>query len=237
MEIQQAIEIRRSIRAYGDRPVEREKLEAVLRAGNQAPIFGRLHMSVFAGPEQLQAVDAAAVAGMARSGVPFLENLAAQEGYHPLYGAAALVVLSAPGGLDEKGFNMANVSCAAENMLLAAAGLGLGSCFLMGPMAAFSDPALRARLELPEGYEPRVAPGLLLPPELTLPPRSGRMPVSPGADKQSGGRPRICTPLLTPQRGIIMRTHMSTKGNVELYREGKWCETLEGVSEQLFGIK
>ena len=101
MEIQQAIEIRRSIRAYGDRPVEREKLEAVLRAGNQAPIFGRLHMSVFAGPEQLQAVDAAAVAGMARSGVPFLENLAAQEGYHPLYGAAALVVLSAPGGLDE----------------------------------------------------------------------------------------------------------------------------------------
>lgn len=78
MEIQQAIELRRSIRAYGDRPVEREKLEAVLRAGNQAPIFGRLHMSVFAGPEQLQAVDAAAVAGMARSGVPFLENLAAQ---------------------------------------------------------------------------------------------------------------------------------------------------------------
>lgn len=111
-------------------------------------------MSVFAGPEQLQAVDAAAVAGMARSGVPFLENLAAQEGYHPLYGAAALVVLSAPGGLDEKGFNMANVSCAAENMLLAAAGLGLGSCFLMGPMAAFSDPALRARLELPGATSP-----------------------------------------------------------------------------------
>ena len=37
MEIQQAIGIRRSIRAYGDRPVEREKLEAVLRAGDRAP--------------------------------------------------------------------------------------------------------------------------------------------------------------------------------------------------------
>ena len=70
------------------------------------------------------------------------------------------MVLSAPGGLDEKGFNMATVSCAAENMLLAAAGLGLGSCFLMGPMAAFSDPALRARLELPEGYEPLVGVAL-----------------------------------------------------------------------------
>ena len=43
---------------------------------------------------------------------------------------------------------------------LAAAGLGLGSCFLMGPMAAFSDPALRARLELPGGYEPLVGVAL-----------------------------------------------------------------------------
>ena len=132
-------------------------------------------------------------------GVPFLENLAAQEGYHPLYGAAALVVLSAPGGLDEKGFNMANVSCAAENMLLAAAGLGLGSCFLMGPMAAFSDPALRARLELPGGYEPLVGVALGYAALSAPPPRSGRMPVSPGADKQSGGRPLICTPLLDTQ--------------------------------------
>ncbi|MDU6202601.1 MAG: hypothetical protein E6626_13805 [Flavonifractor plautii] len=30
----------------------------------------------------------------------------------------------------------------------------------MGPMAAFSDPALRARLELPEGYEPLVGVAL-----------------------------------------------------------------------------
>ena len=159
MEIQQAIEIRRSIRAYGDRPVEREKLEAVLRAGNQAPIFGRLHMSVFAGPEQLQAVDAAAVAGMARSGVPFLENLAAQEGYHPLYGAAALVVLSAPGG-QQHVLRRAGYIGHVEALLIQAAGLGLGSCFLMGPMAAFSDPALRARLELPGGYEPLVGVAL-----------------------------------------------------------------------------
>lgn len=156
MNVLQAIETRRSIRAYEARPVEREKVEAILRAGNQAPIFGEFHMSVFVGPEQIGTVDQAAVKGMLHSGVPFLENMAAQEGYHPLYGAAALVVLSAPGGNDEKGFNMANVSCAAENMLLTATGLGLGSCFLMGPMIAFSDPALKAKLGLPEGYEPLI---------------------------------------------------------------------------------
>lgn len=154
MEIQQAIEIRRSIRAYGDRPVEREKLEAVLRAGNQAPIFGRLHMSVFAGPEQLQAVDAAAVAGMAAPACPSWRTWPPRRAITLSTARRPWWCSPAPGGLDEKGFNMANVSCAAENMLLAAAGLGLGSCFLMGPMAAFSDPALRARLELPEGYEP-----------------------------------------------------------------------------------
>ena len=55
---------------------------------------------------------------------------------------------------------MANVSCAAENMMLAATELGLGSCFLMGPMIAFSDPALRARLGLPEGYEPLIGVAL-----------------------------------------------------------------------------
>ena len=43
------------------------------------------------------------------------------------------MVLSAPGGLDEKGFNMANVSCAAENMLLAAAGLVLALCWITAP--------------------------------------------------------------------------------------------------------
>ncbi|MFQ7452469.1 MAG: nitroreductase family protein [Flavonifractor plautii] len=160
MEIQQAIEIRRSIRAYGDRPVEREKLEAVLRAGNQAPIFGRLHMSVFAGPEQLQAVDAAAVAGMARSGVPFLENLAAQEGYHPLYGAAALVVLSAPGGLDEKGFNMANVSCAAENMLAGRRRAGTGLLLSDGAHGRLLRPGAAGPAGAARGYEPLVGVAL-----------------------------------------------------------------------------
>ena len=59
-------------------------------------------------------------------------------------------------------------------MLLAAAGLGLGSCFLMGPMAAFSDPALRrAQLELPEGYEPLVSgPGLRAPEHPAAPERT-----------------------------------------------------------------
>ena len=44
MEIQQAIEIRRSIRAYGDRPVEREKLEA---EGHTILVRGRKHLRYY----------------------------------------------------------------------------------------------------------------------------------------------------------------------------------------------
>ena len=130
-------------------------------------------MSVFAGPEQLQAVDAAAVAGMARSGVPFLENLAAQEGH--TCSAAALVVLSAPGGLEMKGFNAADVSPAAENVPAERRWWDWAPCFLMEPQRAFS-PTLercRPRWKLPGLRAPgRGGPGLR---------RSGA-PRRPGAD-------------------------------------------------------
>ena len=66
------------------------------------------------------------------------------------------------------------------------------------------------------------------------------MPVSPGADKQSGGRPLDMYPLYwTPSRGgIIMRyTYEYKRKCVELYREGKWPETPEGVSDKSFRDK
>ena len=67
MNVQQAIETRRSIRAYEARPVEREKLEAVLRTGNPAPIFGQFHMRVVVGPGQIRAVGTAAGGGGAKN--------------------------------------------------------------------------------------------------------------------------------------------------------------------------
>lgn len=156
MDVLQAIQMRQSVRAYTSEAVGQEELEAILRAGNLAPVFGRFHITVIQDPELLNEIDRATLERMRTSGDAFLEKRAAQPGYVPLYGAPVLIVLSAPGGQDPNGFHMANVACAAENMITQATELGLGTCFVMGAMIAFGDPELAGRLGLPEGYVPLV---------------------------------------------------------------------------------
>ena len=156
MDVRKAIETRKSVRAYAPGIIEQEKMEAIVRAGGLAPVFGQFHITVIENPALLQEINATTLEMMKHSGNEFLEKRAAMEGYNPLYGAPAMIVLSAPGGNDSNGFNMANVSCAAENMILEATELGLGSCFVMGPMICFADPELLKKAEIPEGYTPLV---------------------------------------------------------------------------------
>ena len=145
-ELMQLMRARRSIRRYqADRPVEPEKIDTLLRAAMCAPSACNLQ------PWEFIVVQGEARMAALRAAIRIGDYNA------PL----AVVVLANQANIPWSG-NGYQIDCAAaiENMLLAAAGLGLGSCFLMGPMAAFSDPALRARLELPEGYEPLVGVAL-----------------------------------------------------------------------------
>ena len=160
MNILDAIEMRRSIRAYSPGAVEKEKLEAVVKAGSLAPVFGHFHMTVIENADLLGEINLATLNMMKHSGDDFLEKRAAQPRYHPLYGAPVMIVLSAPGGNDGNGFNMANVSCAAENMIIQATALGLGTCFVMGPMISFADKELAKRAGIPDDQVPLV--GVLL---------------------------------------------------------------------------
>lgn len=156
MQVLNAIELRKSVRTYAPEPVEAEKMEAIIKAGNLAPVFGRFHITVIENQKLLQEINDITLDMMKHSGNEFLEKRAAEQGYRPLYGAPAMIVLSAPNGNDSNGFNMANVSCAAENMIIQATDLGLGTCFVMGPMIAFANPGLAKKIEIPEGYIPLV---------------------------------------------------------------------------------
>ena len=156
MNVLNAIEMRKSIRDYASERVKEEEMEAIIRAGSLAPVFGRFHITVVQNPALLNRLDSAALEMMKNSGNAFLEKRAAQEGYSPLYGAPALIILSASGGNDAQGFNMANVSCAAENMIIQATELGLGTCFVMGPLIAFANPALLDEFQIPKGCVPLV---------------------------------------------------------------------------------
>ncbi|MCD8019787.1 MAG: nitroreductase family protein [Clostridiales bacterium] len=152
-----ALEARRSVRGYLDKPVEEDKLKLILKYGNKAPNAGPFHMTVITNRDMLDAVDAAAKEAGLASGDKFTTERFSIPGYRCTYGAPVLIILSAPEG----GFSSVNVACAATNMGVAAVDQGLASCYLVGVLMAFrAKPELLEKLELPEGYVPQC--GLIL---------------------------------------------------------------------------
>lgn len=57
---------------------------------------------------------------MLKSGNAFLEKLAALPDYNPVYNAPLMIVISASGGNDAQGMNVANAACAGQNIPLCA---------------------------------------------------------------------------------------------------------------------
>jgi nitroreductase len=90
---------------------------------------------------------------MIHSDRTFLQQRASLPGYQPLYGAPVLILLSAPA---KAPFSAANTALAAENMLLEATGLGLGSCYIVSPTMALNgenNHALAKEAGIPDGNE------------------------------------------------------------------------------------
>lgn len=152
----QTIKVRKSPEVFLSAPLDMDTVETIVQAGNYAPIFGKVHFTVITDPELLQTINHTTIEMMKHSGNEFAEKMAHTPGYSAVRSAQAFVVLSAPGGNDKMGFNLANVSCAAENMILAATDLRVGSRFMMGPVMALSEDPIRSALRLPEGYVPLV---------------------------------------------------------------------------------
>jgi nitroreductase len=152
MEALQAIFKRRSVRSYKKDPVPERLLQEILNAGSCAPVAGTFQISVITNPDLLLEINDTAKKCMLSSDVPFMVKRASLPGYEPLYGAPVLIVLSSP---ENSPNAAANTSCAAENMLIAATSLGLGSCYLGSPRLAFSSEngkTLVKKAGIPEGY-------------------------------------------------------------------------------------
>ena len=134
MTVMQAIEARRSIRQYTDAPVTDEELLAVLEAGRLAPSARNLQSWHFT------AVRDAAL----RSALCEACNGQQMVGQAPV----ALVIWSDSERMMGCGQSAATVDCsiALSFMLLRAAELGLGSCWL----GAFDANAVKKLLALPD---------------------------------------------------------------------------------------
>jgi nitroreductase len=151
------IKQRRSIRSYKDGQISDEQLQAVLEAGLYTPNAGGQvwHFTAVQNRDMLSRLNAAAKQAARQSDMEWLKDLGGDEHFDCLYGAPALVIISgdsrSPVPLDS------DCAAAAQNMLLAAESLGLGSCWIYFVLMAFDSPEgneLRGELKIPEGYRP-----------------------------------------------------------------------------------
>ena len=157
MDAMDAILKRKSVRAYEDKPVPADALSKIIEAGQWPPNAGPFQITVIRKAALRQKINDSALQAMKNSGIEFAMQRAALPGYQPAYGAPVLILLSAPA---EGPLGPVNAALAAENMLLAATGLGLGSCYLMSPTRALngeSNKDLAREAGVPEGHDVQCA--------------------------------------------------------------------------------
>jgi len=150
MDTLEAIRTRRSVRKFSDRPVEPEKLRAVLEAAHQAPSWANLQCWRF-----VVVTDPAAKGRI--SELSYVEAFFATRGYksNPAQKALAeapvvIVACAEPtesGELRGQQYYLTDMGIAAENLMLAAHSLGLASVFV----GVFEEEDIGELLDIPPG--------------------------------------------------------------------------------------
>jgi nitroreductase len=132
MDVFEAVQERKSIRAYQDKPVPRETLERILEAGRLAPSARNVepwHFIVVTDKEKLKALS---------------------KGLYAKFIASAPLVIAVCG--DKKAspdWYVVDAALALENMILTAVSEGLGTCCV----GSLSEPDVKALLRVPGNFE------------------------------------------------------------------------------------
>jgi len=132
------IKSRRSTRAFADRPVEHDLTEMVLEAGRYAPSGGNSQTSHFLVIRDRQILDKLALLvreafadmEITEGMYPSMANSIrlSKGGKYVFHYNAPVLILAA--NRKDYGNNLADISCALENMMLMANALDLGSCWI-----------------------------------------------------------------------------------------------------------
>jgi nitroreductase len=147
---------RHSVRAYQRRKIDRATIEKLLLCAVRAPTAMHEEPCSFVIVQDTQLL--ADISGMAR---PLFAKSMASHGlstghsYHNFadpnfdifYGADALIVIATT---QTGPFVQADCWLAAENLILAACSLGLGTCVIGAALEALNTPGIKARLGIPE---------------------------------------------------------------------------------------
>lgn len=148
MDLFEAIKTRRSVRTYQDKPIEDEKLRFVLDAVRMAPSWANMQcwrMVVVKDRATREKI----------SDLSFVESYFSPKGYKSnpakkaLAGAPVVIALCADpaqsGVLWDQNYYLVDAGIAAQNLMLAARGLGLGTVFV----GVYDEEKLKRLLNIP----------------------------------------------------------------------------------------
>jgi|ERR1700690_817368 len=148
MELFEAMKTRRSVRAYQDKPVEDEKLRSVLDAVRMAPSWANMQcwrMVVVKDKETREKI----------SELSYVESYFSPKGYKSnpskkALGAAPVVIAlcadpAQSGMLWNQNYYLVDAGIAAQNLMLAARGRGLGTVFV----GVYDEEKLKKLLHIP----------------------------------------------------------------------------------------
>ena len=159
MELKQAIYGRRATRAYTSAPVEQPLLEELIDAAIQAPSAINQQPWAFCivrDQALLERISREAKALMLRSSPAGLashhfEKLLGDQSFHIFYHAPALILICA---VEQSAWSQVDCTLAAQNLMLAAYGKSLGSCWIGFAQGWLETDEGRAALDLPENWKP-----------------------------------------------------------------------------------
>ena len=160
MDVIEAIHHRRTIRAYRDEPVDRALLEQVLWAAVQAPTppissESPWKLCVIEGADRLAQYGARAKQYAFANQPPGQRwSWTERPDFKVFWNAPAVVLFCSKGSNPESPYDCCR---AAQNMLIAAHGLGLGTCWIGAPIPWLTSAGVSEEVGIPAGYEASVA--------------------------------------------------------------------------------
>jgi nitroreductase len=172
-EVLKAIKERRSVRAYTNEQISQEALDLILEAGIYAPTAHNeqpWYFTVVQKPQLLDEMNMKSNEVMAQSENDWLKGLGTNPAFRASYNAPTVIIISAR---EDAMSIQTDCAAAAENMMLAAQSLGIGSVWvgLLWPYLSLAE--AKTSLQLPDGYKPvhAIAFGYPSGPKLPTPPR------------------------------------------------------------------
>jgi nitroreductase len=158
-----AIKSRRAIRSFEDKPVPDKALKVLLEAATYAPSAINIQpwkFTIVTNKEEMKRLSDMAKPALIRSlpdvgdeGLVGLKRRLSDPQYNIFYNAPLLIFVSGA----KSRYAVYDCSMAAQNMMLAAYSLGIGSCWIGTAVSTANNPKVKADLGIPEDHEVHAA--------------------------------------------------------------------------------